>query len=82
MWKSIAKKASFAKKPSVASLSAKGSSSSMTSSTGDDGGDGGDDPSSTRKQQEKLQAALEKKGSAALGPFSFDEFGQLQLLFK
>ena len=79
MWKSLAKKASFVKKqPAVSLKSAKGSSSPGTSK----GDDGDGDDASSRKQQAQLEAALEKKGSAALGPFSFDEFGQLQLLFK
>lgn len=39
------------------------------------GKDDGTQPSSSR------MGSMERQGSAALGPFSFDEFGQLHQLF-
>lgn len=81
MWKAIAKKASFTRKGSAASsnLGRDGGGVGGNQGGGGGGGLGGGGVASVSASQGK---ALEKKGSAVLGPFSFDEFGQLQHLFS
>lgn len=77
MWKVIAKKASLSKLrgSSGGDAAARDAGTAATSSNSSSS-----TSSSSALTSESLKS-LEKKGSAALGPFSLDEFGQLQHLF-